>query len=411
MKILIFSVAPWVQSGYGRICRDLMNGLGKHFDVDILTYYGLQGGDIQLGPHKVYKNIENGESLIDIVSAFRRSEADVILQHFDTWILSPHWIQQGRLPVVTYSPIDCVPAPIEQLETLSGAITNACMSRHVETMLKNEGYPTEYLPHHYDEKAFSPRDKATCRKVFGLPEDAFIFGSVGTNIGPRKNLIQQYMAFKMFLEKNPDAKDKALFYAHADIYRSSRNSKGYELGKYLQIMEEDPHCVFDLYDEGKLVARKNPFERKPEAKPTCNYTNRSNYYEGLSDGHMEALYNSFDVLMQVSRGEGFGLPIIEAGACGVPSIATKFSSMPDVMGSGGLLVQPADYDPQWIFTAWHAIPSTQGIVQAMERLYYDEAYLARLNKKAIKNALKYQKSLIMPRWVKLFKDLESEGVI
>ena len=50
--------------------------------------------------------------------------------------------------------------------------------------------------------------------------------------------------------------------------------------------------------------------------------------------NLAALYGAADVLTATSHAEGFGLPIIEAQACGTPVITTNFSSMPELTGAG-----------------------------------------------------------------------------
>lgn len=64
-------------------------------------------------------------------------------------------------------------------------------------------------------------------------------------------------------------------------------------------------------------------------------------------GHVEELvpfYHSLDVLAMPSHSEGFGLVAAEAGACGVPVVATLASSLPEIVEDGvtGLLVPPGD---------------------------------------------------------------------
>lgn len=52
------------------------------------------------------------------------------------------------------------------------------------------------------------------------------------------------------------------------------------------------------------------------------------------------LYNSAFVFLNPSLREGFGIPILESMACGTPVITSNISSMPEVAGEGGLLVNP-----------------------------------------------------------------------
>ena len=54
------------------------------------------------------------------------------------------------------------------------------------------------------------------------------------------------------------------------------------------------------------------------------------------------LYNRAHFAAYLSSYEGFGLPILEALACGIPVVTSNVSSMPEVAGAAGLLVRPDD---------------------------------------------------------------------
>jgi glycosyltransferase involved in cell wall biosynthesis len=67
-------------------------------------------------------------------------------------------------------------------------------------------------------------------------------------------------------------------------------------------------------------------------------------------------YNAADLFVYPSLYEGFGLPPLEAMACGTPVVSSKVSSLPEVVGSGGLLVDPTD---------------TEALASAMKRMVTD----------------------------------------
>jgi glycosyltransferase involved in cell wall biosynthesis len=64
----------------------------------------------------------------------------------------------------------------------------------------------------------------------------------------------------------------------------------------------------------------------------------------VTDAELCALYNRATVLAHPSRYEGFGLPIVEAMACGTPVVTTTASSMPEAAGDAAILVDPEDVD-------------------------------------------------------------------
>jgi glycosyltransferase involved in cell wall biosynthesis len=64
----------------------------------------------------------------------------------------------------------------------------------------------------------------------------------------------------------------------------------------------------------------------------------------VPDEDLAVLYRHTTALVFTSHYEGFGLPLIEAQACGAPVIAVSSSSVPEVVGAGGVLVPPDDVD-------------------------------------------------------------------
>lgn len=57
-----------------------------------------------------------------------------------------------------------------------------------------------------------------------------------------------------------------------------------------------------------------------------------------------ATYQGASALIMTSRHEGFGLPLVEAMACGTPVVAFDNSSIPEVVGAGGTIVPDGDHE-------------------------------------------------------------------
>jgi glycosyltransferase involved in cell wall biosynthesis len=86
------------------------------------------------------------------------------------------------------------------------------------------------------------------------------------------------------------------------------------------------------------------------------------------------VYNLADVFVYPSRYEGFGLPPLEAMACGTPVITTSVSSMPEHVGDAGILVPPGDME---------------ALTGAMARLAADESLREELGKRGRERSRQY----------------------
>jgi glycosyltransferase involved in cell wall biosynthesis len=94
----------------------------------------------------------------------------------------------------------------------------------------------------------------------------------------------------------------------------------------------------------------------------------------LPDEDLPAIYNGADVFCFPSLYEGFGLPVLEAMACGTPVITSNISSLPEVAGDAALLVDPY---------------SVKEIASAMQNLLEDEDLAQSVRDKGLKRAAQF----------------------
>ncbi len=86
-----------------------------------------------------------------------------------------------------------------------------------------------------------------------------------------------------------------------------------------------------------------------------------------------ALYNLAVVYVQPSFDEGFGLPVLEAMACGCPVISSNYGSLPEVVGDAGIKVKP----------------SSDSLAEAIEAVVKDRKKQQELSQKGLKRANKF----------------------
>ncbi|MGH4138456.1 glycosyltransferase family 4 protein [Clostridium sp.] len=94
----------------------------------------------------------------------------------------------------------------------------------------------------------------------------------------------------------------------------------------------------------------------------------------VPEEHLPIFYNSCDTFIYPSFYEGFGLPPLEAMNCGTPVIASNLTSIPEVVGDGGILINPYDISE---------------ISSAIGNLLSNEKLRSELSSKGLKRASEY----------------------
>ena len=137
---------------------------------------------------------------------------------------------------------------------------------------------------------------------YGIGQKPYVF--FAGEIGPRKNLENLIRAIAQ-LKVMPKCKEIEL------VLVGDRRATGYL--SYLEILIEDLGLAGDV-----------------------------RWLDFVPRSHLRYLLKSARLSAYVSLCEGFGLPIIEAMACGTPVVCSNVSSMPEIAGNAAVIVDPRD---------------------------------------------------------------------
>jgi len=116
----------------------------------------------------------------------------------------------------------------------------------------------------------------------------------------------------------------------------------------------------------------------------------------VHDTDLPALYSAATLFVYPSLYEGFGLPVLEAMACGTPVIASNRSALPEVVGQAGLLVDPQD---------------KTALAAAITQLLHDDSLRHRLAQAGLKQAAKFTWPAMAQQLVKLYQEIVSHAYL
>lgn len=310
IRVLVASDAPWSSSGYANQIRVAAPYLNQMCDLAIMTTYGLQGNRLEWQGLPIYPGGGDpfGNDVVQHHAADWR--ADVVITLKDSFVFRPEAFQGLRWCVMT--PVDHEPAPPAVIHVARQAWQPIAYAPNGVRELRKAGLDPAYAPHAYDPAVFYPGNKAQARAALGLPPDAFIVGTVAVNRGgipSRKAWPQLIEGVALARRKIPNL----LYLAHT--YHGE-----------------------DRY-EGSIPLRHAAMRY---GLPSLLLPDGDAYKHGFPDEHLRTLYQAMDVLLCVSAGEGFGIPTLEAQACGTPVIAGAWAAQEDIIWGGWALQRHED---------------------------------------------------------------------
>lgn len=386
MKILVWSAAPQSQTGYGTAMKNLLPYLQTEHDVSVFAYAGLGNHDEVWNGVPIFFNPQMGSPGATWLSYYNKKiKPDIIFSWFDLWIASyvgDRLSYDIASKLVGYGIVDSAPlSPHNKiiLKAIWKVIPTCYWGKQVieDASIKCE----DPIYHGVDVNTFYPMDKGECRKKLHIPKDAWVYLFCGTNYDIRKNIPNTMLAFKLFLDRCPNARKDAYLLLHTDPV-------GVDAG-------------YDL-----LEMWSNTLGEKPSSN--IIFTKSEDYRMGITDNQMRTRINASDVGILCSLAEGFGFTPLEAACCGKPSIVTDWGPMKEIWEGRNFLAGPVDYFPTQKQLNWYCIPSTMEISKQMEYTYFNRKATEKMGKKAMKHALTLNWDNIGRQWLKLFRKLEQE---
>jgi hypothetical protein len=319
-------------------------------EIAVACNFGLQGNSTEWNGIKLYPTGVTPYS-DDILRAHSQhwesmsSLPGLVMILFDVWALTNPNI--AKIPkIAAWAPIDHKPSPPDVTKWLARPnVMPIAMSKFGADMMKLDGLEHLYVPHAVD-KVFKPTEsfadaagkRVRGRDLMGIDDpDAFVVMMNSANKGrtpPRKCWGENLLAFGVFAADHPDA----ILYLHTD---QSAGLGGVDLVQLIRACGIKPEQV--------------------------RFVDQYLYRMNLPQHALAALYTDADVLLATSAGEGFGVPVIEAQACGTPIIVSDWTAQTELCGDGWLVEGQPLWDPNqhsWFFT-----PNVSQIVSSLREAY------------------------------------------
>lgn len=338
MKVLFCSNSPHVSSGYGiptkHVAQHLTN-LGH--EVAIQAFYGVQGNALNWGDVTLYPGQGHRYGADAIGAHARHFGAELVVTLIDNWVLPDRYGKEFDAPWLQWFPVDGEPVPQKSVRMAKSAEYPAVFSMHGARTMKAAGVDVLYLPYGVDCSVFKPRDKQEARAELGLDPDVWLAVTVAANKGypARKAWPEILMAWREF----SDRYDDVALYLHTRIKHITKEGIDFV------------PLIKSLGLEGKVA-----------------FVDQDALAIGYDNDDLATLYQAADVMLLPSMGEGFGLPVAEAQACGCPVITQACSSMTELTVNGIAIYAG---QPFWVpvLNYWWRTPRVVDIINALEGIY------------------------------------------
>ncbi len=340
-----------VPSGFARATHETLDVLKDTYDVCVL---GLNyRGDPHDYPYPIYAAAPGGDAfgVGRLIWMCDLHKPDLIVLQNDPWNIPPYVRQLKRfeeyknVPVVGAIAVDGKNCRGVQLNDLTLGIFWTQFGLD-EARLGGFTGSGVVVPLGVDVTNYYKQDRVESRRKIGLPsrfDDAFIVGNVNRN-QPRKRLDLTIRYFSTWVKEH--AVEDAYLYLHVA-----------------------PTGDFNGYDVVQLMRYYDCSDRLILIEPATFY--------GKSEEHMRDTYNSFNVQLSTTQGEGFGLTTFEGAACGVLQIVPDWSALGELMKDAAYLIDcPTTCATHDRINVIGGVPDERQVIEALSESYLFREELA-----------------------------------
>lgn len=362
IKILFCSEAHYLHTGYAVFYKKLLEAFhksGKYDVAEFATYGRIGNPKASTSPWKFYANgVENNDPRYAAYNAdpsnkFGAWRFEKVLLHFKPDVVvairdihMDSYIMESPLAPYIHkiiSPtIDSTPQQDNWLDSYRKADAIFTHTQWgydaLKTSIPNANL-VGVLGCGVDFDVFRPLPKGEIRKEFGLSDDLIIFGSVMRN--QRRKLFPQLISgFAEFIQNaDPSVAAKSYLYLHT----AHPDKEGWNLPKMIKESGVSSKILCSYICKLCNSIFASIFQSVPALCPHCQQVGAitPNVSVGYTREQLAKVYNLFDCYFQVASCEGFGMPPIEAAACGIPIASVDFGPMGEVVNNiGGLKIPP-----------------------------------------------------------------------
>jgi len=246
-------------------------------------------------------------------------------------------------------------------------------------------------------------DKDKNKAELGIDPEYKIIGTVMRN-QRRKLYPDLFEAFKKFIDQSEDK--KYYLYCH-----TSYPDLGWNIPELIQEHGLSSYVMFTYF----CRETKRPFPSLfkgaiTESPYTGKYgSTMTSVKSGVSYEQLSQIINTFDLYVQYANCEGFGLPQVEAAACGVPVMGTDYSAMESVLRKlGGIPIKPKGLYKELETGCLRAVPDNDLAAKEMKAFFDKPKSMRNRVGFETRNAFKkyYQWHLSGKKWEDYFDSVE-----
>lgn len=433
LRILFNTEASFLNSGFANYTRELISRLydsGKYELAELASYGFVNDPRDQIIKWKYYANAvkkddprfsaynSNGENQFG-KWRFDKTVLDfkphVVVDVRDYWMSSyvKHSPLRDRFCWVLMPTVDSAPQQEPWLDTFLSADAIFTYSDWGANVLKKQ---TKNKINYIDTASpgvnttvFHPLNRQEVRNALQIKQDAIIIGSVMRN-QKRKLLPELISSFSKCLEKtdNKELKSKLFLYLH-----SSYPDMGWDIPELLKDHKVSNKVLFTYKCAtcNKILCRT--FAGTQIVCPHCLNRNvtLSSVTNGVTENELCAIYNIFDIYVQYAICEGFGMPQVEAGACGVPLCTVRYSAMEDIIQKlNAYPINAAVHFKEMETKAIRVYPQNEELVEHIMRFVSSPEEMREKKRKKVRDLTvkHYNWENIALKWQKYFDSLSIE---